>query len=1032
MKNFKVISILIIIIFIINMLMPIIAYGVENVPEEDIIIKEDNSKIDEEENKQDGNIEEKDDEILDNEIDTEGNDNLKDEEDKTQDDMYKEDESQIENAITDDEITDETKAKEDNQEEIQPISNIDFSANILVNEYKINTYLQNGIYYFFVPRNIDISNLVIQYNYGVDISDTTSGVIDTTNKTITNDFSTKDEITLTAQDKKQYKIKVMQSDIASICINLDTATLQQVNSGSKDTKYAGKLQVVGASDSKYDITDKTIELKGRGNTTWNFKKKPYQIKFDKKENLLGLNGKAKKWILLANYVDRTLLRNQLMFDLQKEMGLSNAINGEFVDLYVNGEYIGNYLVCDKVDVAESRINLQDPKGLVCEMDAAYGKFEQYNFTTKISQMTFVVKESVSDEGTPEYMQAKKDFENYINKLESLMYAKNPNWNEISKLIDVDSFVRYYFLIELAEDADRFISSTYFYKDGENDVLHIGPIWDSDTALGYHNSIDAGSNTNVDYTLNMEKYRGSKQNWYNQLYRNKDFVALLNKTYNNEIKPVFATAVNKIDNYVDKMKKSIQMNYIRWNNVIGAPPELGTSHKPSSTYNGEVQYLRNWVSNRVSYLNQRYSKNDVVQYTTYIEAEKWEDQWKNDGQLSGTTGQCKKLEDIKISLANPEQGQSIKYNVHVQDIGWTGWISDGNPLGTQNRGLKIEAIQIKLEGMSEYSVQYRVHVEDIGWQEWRANGQEAGTTGQNKRIEAIEIKVEKRRYLGNETKPTNANINYTANLQDIGWTGYAKDGETMGTMWEGRRIEAIKIDVGSSVSNAKLSYRTHIQDIGWQGWKTNGQESGTVGRNLKIEAIQINVSPSSEYYVEYRTYVENIGWQDWVKNGDVAGTTGRNLRVEAIEIKLQKKKFLGNETPDSNAKVQYKGHMENIGWSGYGIDGETIGTMWLEKRMEAIEIKLGSISNSDIQYRVHVEDIGWQDWKKNGEVAGTTGRCLRIEAIEIKMTNSSLYDVQYRTYVQNIGWQDWKKNGETSGTTGKCLRVEAIQIRVIEK
>lgn len=824
----------------------------------------------------------------------------------------------------------------------------------------------------------------------------------------------------------------MQSDVASICINLDDATLAQVNAGSKEEKYAAKLQVVGASDSKYDITDKIIELKGRGNTTWAFRKKPYQIKFDKKENLLGLNGKSKKWILLANYLDRTLLKNQLIFDMQKEMGLSNSINGEFVDLYVNGEFIGNYLLCDKIDIGEPRINLTDSKGMICELDSAYGWQEQYNFKTNLSNVTFVVKESVSDEGTEEYMQGMKDFENAINKLESLIYAPNPNWDEISKLIDVDSFVRYYFLIELAEDPDRFISSTFFYKDGENDVIHIGPIWDSDTALGYHNSMEAGANTSVDYTLNMEKYRGSKQNWYNQLYRNKEFVALLNKTYQEDIKPVFATLTNKIDEYTDTMAKSIQMNYIRWNKVIGFPAELPTSHEPKSSYEGEVQYLKNWISNRVNYLNQRYNTNDMIQYTTYIEGEKWENTWKNDGQVSGTTGQSKKLEDIKIALANPKQGQSVQYNVHVQDIGWIGGISDGNSLKTQEKDLKIEAIQIQLKGMPEYTVMYRVHIQDIGWQEWKANGQIAGTEGQNKRIEAIEIKIEKRRFLGNEQKPTNADINYTAHIENIGWSGYAKDGETIGTMWEGKRMEAIKIDVGEQLTDVKLSYRAHIQDIGWQDWKTNGEMAGTTGRCLKIEAIQINVQPSSEYYVEYRTYVENVGWQDWKTRGEMAGTTGQNLRVEAFEIRLQKKKCLGVEDPNKDAKISYTGHIEDIGWSGYGVDGETIGTMWLGKRIEAFKVNLESISNNSIQYRVHVQDIGWQDWKKDGEIAGTTGQCLRIEGIEMQLKNSSQFEIQYRTYVENIGWQNWRKNGELAGTTGQCLRIEAIQIRIVEK
>jgi len=253
----------------------------------------------------------------------------------------------------------------------------------------------------FVPQNVDISDLIINYN--IEVKSTTNGEINKIEKTIINNFTENNEIILNSEDNINYKLKVMQSDVPSICINSDNVTLEEINGGTKDIKYKANLQVIGANQEKYNISNKTIELKGRGNSTWLYEKKPYQIKFEEEEELLGINGKAKKWILLANYLDKSLLKSNLSFDLQKQIGLSDSINGTFVDLYINGEFLGNYTLCDKIDIGKSRVNLTDANGVIAELDNAYDEVEPNKFKTKISEASFVIKESVSKEGSEEYL-----------------------------------------------------------------------------------------------------------------------------------------------------------------------------------------------------------------------------------------------------------------------------------------------------------------------------------------------------------------------------------------------------------------------------------------------------------------------------------------------------------------------------------------------------------------------------------------------------------------------------------------------------
>ena len=143
-------------------------------------------------------------------------------------------------------------------------------------------------------------------------------------------------------------------------------------------------------------------------------------------------------------------------------------------------------------------------------------------------------------------------------------------------------------------------------------------------------------------------------------------------------------------------------------------------------------------------------------------------------------------------------------------------------------------------------------------------------------------------------------------------------------------------------------------------------------------------------------------------------------------------LFANSEKAKDVNVEYRTHIQSIGWQDYKSDGELAGTEGKSLRLEAINIKLNEDSNLDIEYQAHVQGIGWQDWKKNGETAGTEGEELRLEAIRIKLNEQDDYSVMYRVHVQNIGWQDWKLDGEVAGTEGQSLRIEAIEIKIIKK
>lgn len=291
---------------------------------------------------------------------------------------------------------------------------------------------------------------------------------------------------------------------------------------------------------------------------------------------------------------------------------------------------------------------------------------------------------------------------------------------------------------------------------------------------------------------------------------------------------------------------------------------------------------------------------------------------------------------------------------------------------------------------------------------------------------------------------NATVTYSTHIQDIGWQRTISNGGISGTTGQSKRLEAIKIEETSN-SNLGVKYRTHIQDVGWEStWKTDNQLSGTTGNAKRLEAIQIQLTgaEAEDYDIFYCVHAQQYGWLGWAKNGEVSGTTGQGYRLEAIKIVILPK---GSSTPTRMGNysqayiknyVQYKTHIQDIGWQGNVKDGAISGTTGQAKRLEAVTISLDSQEYSgNIQYRTHIQDIGWEiGWKSNGQLSGTTGQAKRLEAIQIKLTGmmSQKYDVYYRVHCQYFGWTGWAKNGQSCGSAGYSYRLEATQIKLVPK
>ena len=390
-----------------------------------------------------------------------------------------------------------------------------------------------------------------------------------------------------------------------------------------------------------------------------------------------------------------------------------------------------------------------------------------------------------------------------------------------------------------------------------------------------------------------------------------------------------------------------------------------------------------------------STNDIgVEYYSHIQDFGWEKEYeKADAETSGTTGQNKKLEAIKIQLKNAPQNAKIEYQAHVSDIGWQKWVENGNLAGTTGQNRKMEAIRIRLVNLEDYTVRYRAHVQDIGWQDWVEDGEVAGTTGKALKIEAIEIEI--------VPKKAKTKINFNNELNNK--TYYAEGIQENGTY---------STNLENSIVSLNIDGKDYTKNITVTE-NTNTEEQIKIGNGLKTYNFKINIDDLSKLEDGKHTLCLQIFNQ-----------------AKTVEIgKIEKNINIDKGTPH----IIYSSHIENIAWQNAVQDGETSGTTGKNLKLQAIKINIKNMpENVKLQYQMHVENIGWQSWVNEGEMAGTTGKNLKAEAIKIKLTGTSNYSVEYRTHVENIGWQDWVRDGDLAGTTGRNLKIEALEIRIVPK
>ena len=392
-----------------------------------------------------------------------------------------------------------------------------------------------------------------------------------------------------------------EMDLPAIHISLNDCTLEEIHDGATGIPYEGNT--LDLDGKEYT----NVRVKGRGNSSWKMPRRSYQIKLHNRDSVLAMP-QAKKWLLIANYADASMMRNKLMYDLAGQM-MDFAPQSEFADLWIDGDYRGVYLVCQRIATGKTSLNLKSEQGILAEIDTFYWHDADSYFKSNYSPAVFTLKDSPADDMEKEDSLARKsfsDFEDYVRRFEDLLYAEEKDWEQISSMMDVDSFVAFYLLEEFSENPDSCRTSLYMYQDGPDDVLHMGPVWDFDKTLGYAQKGKYGGDPERDYVSNIQEYMGTENDctWYTELMKIPEFQDAVQDYYQTTARDVFLSSGQLIEDYRHRIAKSAEYTESIWP-VAEIAENCGHDPVQFSCWNDAVDYLKNWTKKRIQYFDQKW-------------------------------------------------------------------------------------------------------------------------------------------------------------------------------------------------------------------------------------------------------------------------------------------------------------------------------------------------------------------------------------------------------------------------------------------
>lgn len=520
-------------------------------------------------------------------------------------------------------------------------------------EYKpldrVDLFKKGSTYYLFLPASWDASELKVWFSdaESIKIGKQTFHSGDVCDK-----FAVGRTITI-KEGKNSYSVKVMQAnELPAVFLATESGSVEKIHA-SKTNKEAGQMMIL-KPDGQTEYHGALSEIKIRGNYTATLDKKPYQIKLDEKADLFGM-GKHKTWILLADHSDVSLLRNKITFAMARAVNMPYTNHACSVNVYVNGSYSGVYLLTEKVQIGDNRVELADLEGATEDLNETdLEDFEAFSQTVELSGAPVEIKgrqiENVPEDITGGYLLELElpdryvgEASGFVTSLGQPVVVKEPEYASeemvayaaekmeifhraidakngkdpatglhYTQIMDLDSLVRKYIIEEIVKNYDGNKTSQFFYKDADSQdpLIYAGPVWDYDVSYGL--SIHSPNLRSTSHFYVSDEDEGEDYYIWPKLYKQPDFYKRVVEIYNEEFAPVLKVLIGKgeetedlksIKTYAAELRNSAKMNFVRW-----SVSDIKMVYKGAGKdFNSAVDYLQRFVSKRMNYLNKAWKE-----------------------------------------------------------------------------------------------------------------------------------------------------------------------------------------------------------------------------------------------------------------------------------------------------------------------------------------------------------------------------------------------------------------------------------------
>lgn len=447
------------------------------------------------------------------------------------------------------------------------------------------------------PNNIDRSALAATFTAEGIVS--VNG-IEQVSEVTTNDFTKAVRYTVSnsSGDSKEYTVKYSTfTGLPRLYITTENGSgIAREDYVTATFKLDPNFQYDG------EAIEATGRIKGRGNSTWGMAKKPYKIKFDSKTSLFNMPA-HKTWVLLANYADKSLMRNYLAYRLAKKIETPFAPSYNFIEVFLNGNHQGNYMLSDQVEVGADRVNITELNpsdngddvitgGYLLEIDARAPEKDGPYFRSDKTNFPIAI------EGPEEPSDLQMAYiKNYVNEAETALFG--PDFKDINngfrKYFDEEAMIRWFFVSEVFKNVDsRDFSSIFFHKE-RGGKLTMGPLWDFD--------LGAGNAGHCPDCMQATGWHVRYNPWFDRMYEDPAFKGKVKdmwKQYKSEIDDLLPT-IDEMALYLDLSQKR---NFVLW-------PDFNdpnwTVVQGKLSYKSQVDYLKEFLAVRIAWMDGEINK-----------------------------------------------------------------------------------------------------------------------------------------------------------------------------------------------------------------------------------------------------------------------------------------------------------------------------------------------------------------------------------------------------------------------------------------